>query len=144
MRQIKTISVLILSLIIAILLSNVAFVSNTPRINTVFIADIKNLPSNLRAWLSNTSPKKKDNQTTPDLVQNVDFNIANIDKMSFQKIRTGVSAADIGVVKIYKFNDSQINWAEIKLTKKSGEVINFRYPKDSPPTDEMLKIIQSE
>ena len=143
MRQIKIISVLVLSIIVTIIISNIAFVRNTPVISTAFIADIKNLPVNLKSFFSPSPQKKGNTQDTSAIVRNVDFNVANIDKMSFQKIRTGVSAADIGVVKIYKFNDSQINWAEIKLTKKSGEIVNFRYPKDNPPTDEMLKIIQS-
>ena len=144
MRQLKIISVLILSIIVSTIISNMVFVRNTPKISTSFIADIKSLPSNLKAVFIKSPPKKENAQDTSVIVRKVDFNINNIDKMSFQKIRTGVSAADMGLVKYYKFDDTKISWAEIKLTKKSGEVINFRYPKDNPPTEEMLKIIQSE
>lgn len=74
----------------------------------------------------------------------VEFPIVAFDQTAKSKISTGVYAGETAYMKYYDLKQSEIEWATMELTTKSGKVVKFQYPKDNPPTKEMLEIIKSE
>lgn len=128
-RKFIIIGVLLISLLITSLLSNKVFLADSPRIQPKFITSITNLPQTLANLTKGPNP-----QSVDDL-----FN------MPVKQVSKGVYAGEMGTYKKYAINSDQVDWVEIKLTKKNGETVILRYPKDQPPpAQDMLQMIESE
>ena len=137
--KILIIFALIISLFLAGFLSKEVFVSNSPKVNQKFIANLRNLPKNIFLALQNKPSSFSNNQANP-----VKVNLQDLKNISFKEVSKGVYAGEAGHIKYYKISQSEVDWQEIELKTNSGKVIKLRYPKDQPPAKEMLEIIKSE
>ncbi len=137
-KKIAIIIVLVLGFAISSYANRYVFLSNTPRVNRQFVAAALNTPSALLSAIS--SRQNNAGQNNP----NVSYSIQQLQSATYKQVSQGVYAADVGELKVYKVSESQTNWSTITLKKKNGETVTLQYPKDNPPTQEMLQIIESE
>ncbi len=114
--KIKTISVLVFSLLLTYVLSKTVFLASTPRINKTFFANLKNLPNNLIASLSQKS-------------NNAAKKFESLPVSALKPITKGIYAGedDTGkVVYIRVTNDVEY---EEKVINYEGRKIKVRFPK---------------
>ncbi len=135
-RQMKIITAIILSFVAVIIMAPRVFLANTPRINPIFLTNLKNFPSTLAGLpsvLFNNFFQRGANER-----------YAKVYKQPFYKINDEVYAYEEGNILYYDLKSGSGNYKEMNITTNSGKTIKLRFPESEPPVKEIIDLIKSQ
>lgn len=131
--------------------SNSMFIADSPEINPSFTAFIGNVPQNIAILFNPVQKSAIDSKPLAlsgksTLLTNQEANKLSevINKLSFEKVSTGVYAAEENKVQYIKMVSGEVVWDQIKVKTKSGKVVILKYPKGESPVKEIVNVIESQ